>query len=443
MSSQTSNSKLISESWKGQNSKELFERAVKVSPGGVHSPVRSFRSVGGTPVFFASANGATLTDIEGKEYVDYCLSFGPLILGHRDPEVEEVVRETAGLAWSFGAAEPYSLELAEFITNNVPWAEKVRFVNSGTEAVMSALRVARAATGREKILKFDGCYHGHLDALLVKAGSGLAGESSSDSAGISATAIANTLVLPLDDEAAVEKVFETEGKNIAALIIEPLPANYGLLIQRKEFLSKIVEIARKHGTLVVFDEVISGFRTGFQGMSGLLGIRPDLVTYGKIIGGGFPVGCYAGKKELLDLVAPSGPVYQAGTLSGNPFGMRAGFATLRKAQRDSVYSVLEDRTRILTREMIRLLNAKSDREWEAVTHSSLFWFRTKTKDAVRRIDQIPEGHKEGFAKVFHALLKHGIYLAPSGYEVGFLSWAHTDSVIAKTLELAEQALKEI
>ncbi|TGK27639.1 glutamate-1-semialdehyde 2,1-aminomutase [Leptospira yasudae] len=443
MSSQTSNSKLISESWKGQNSKELFERAVKVSPGGVHSPVRSFRSVGGTPVFFASANGATLTDIEGKEYVDYCLSFGPLILGHRDPEVEEVVRETAGLAWSFGAAEPYSLELAEFITNNVPWAEKVRFVNSGTEAVMSALRVARAATGREKILKFDGCYHGHLDALLVKAGSGLAGESSSDSAGISATAIANTLVLPLDDEAAVEKVFETEGKNIAALIIEPLPANYGLLIQRKEFLSKIVEIARKHGTLVVFDEVISGFRTGFQGMSGLLGIRPDLVTYGKIIGGGFPVGCYAGKKELLDLVAPSGPVYQAGTLSGNPFGMRAGLATLRKAQRDSVYSVLEDRTRILTREMIRLLNAKSDREWEAVTHSSLFWFRTKTKDAVRRIDQIPEGHKEGFAKVFHALLKHGIYLAPSGYEVGFLSWAHTDSVIAKTLELAEQALKEI
>ncbi|MBW0435053.1 glutamate-1-semialdehyde 2,1-aminomutase [Leptospira yasudae] len=443
MSSQTSNSKLISESWKGQNSKELFERAVKVSPGGVHSPVRSFRSVGGTPVFFASANGATLTDIEGKEYIDYCLSFGPLILGHRDPEVEEVVRETAGLAWSFGAAEPYSLELAEFITNNVPWAEKVRFVNSGTEAVMSALRVARAATGREKILKFDGCYHGHLDALLVKAGSGLAGESSSDSAGISATAIANTLVLPLDDEAAVEKVFETEGKNIAALIIEPLPANYGLLIQRKEFLSKIVEIARKHGTLVVFDEVISGFRTGFQGMSGLLGIRPDLVTYGKIIGGGFPVGCYAGKKELLDLVAPSGPVYQAGTLSGNPFGMRAGLATLRKAQRDSVYSVLEDRTRILTREMIRLLNAKSDREWEAVIHSSLFWFRTKTKDAVRRIDQIPEGHKEGFAKVFHALLKHGIYLAPSGYEVGFLSWAHTDSVIAKTLELAEQALKEI
>lgn len=443
MSQRATNSKLVSDSWKGNNSEELFERAKKVSPGGVHSPVRSFRSVGGTPVFFASANRATLTDIEGKEYIDYCLSFGPLILGHRDPEVEEVVRETAGLAWSFGAAEPYSLELAEFITSQIPWAEKVRFVNSGTEAVMSALRVARAATGREKILKFDGCYHGHLDALLVKAGSGLAGESSSDSAGISTTAIANTLVLPLDDENAVEKIFETEGKNIAALIIEPLPANYGLLIQRKEFLTKIVEIAKKNGTLVVFDEVISGFRTGFQGMAGLLGIKPDLVTYGKIIGGGFPVGCYAGRKDLLDLVAPSGPVYQAGTLSGNPFGMRAGLATLKKAQRDFIYSALDERTKALTSGMVKLLNGKSNQEWEAVTHSSLFWFRKKTQEPVRRIDQIPEGHKEGFAKVFHALLKHGIYLAPSGYEVGFLSWAHDDAVIAKTLEIADKALKEL
>ncbi|ALO28182.1 MULTISPECIES: glutamate-1-semialdehyde 2,1-aminomutase [Leptospira] len=434
-------SELISDSWKGSSSEGLFERAKIVSPGGVHSPVRSFRSVGGTPVFFVSANGATLTDVSGKEYVDFCLSFGPLILGHRDPEVEEVVRETAGLAWSFGTAEPYSLELAEFITNRIPWAEKVRFVNSGTEAVMSALRVARAATGREKIFKFDGCYHGHLDALLVKAGSGLAGESSSDSAGISSTAIANTLVLPLDDEMAVQKLFESEGKNIAALIIEPLPANYGLLVQRKEFLLKIVEIAKKYGTLVVFDEVISGFRTGFQGMSGLLGIRPDLVTYGKIIGGGFPVGCYAGRRDLLDLVAPSGPVYQAGTLSANPFGMRAGLATLKKAERDSIYSVLEVRTKTFADEMVKLLNGKTDQEWEAVTHSSLFWFRKKTQQAVRRIDQIPEGHKEGFAEVFHVLLKNGIYLAPSGYEVGFLSWAHNDSMIAKVLEIADKAFK--
>ncbi|PJZ52882.1 glutamate-1-semialdehyde 2,1-aminomutase [Leptospira adleri] len=434
---------LSESSWKGETSEELFERAKKVSPGGVHSPVRSFRSVGGTPVFFASANGATLTDIEGREYIDYCLSFGPLILGHRDPDVEEVVRETTGLAWSFGAAEPYSLELAEFISSRIPWAEKVRFVNSGTEAVMSALRVTRAATGREKILKFDGCYHGHLDALLVKAGSGLAGESSSDSAGISAYAIANTLVLPLNDEKNVEALFAKEGKDIAALIIEPLPANYGLLIQRKEFLLKIVEIARKHGTLVVFDEVISGFRTGFQGMAGLLGINPDLVTYGKIIGGGFPVGCYAGRKDLMDLVAPAGPVYQAGTLSASPFGMRAGLATLQKAQRENVYSILETRTKFFAEEMKNILNRSGLGEWDAVSHSSLFWFHKKTAEPIRTIDRIPEGHKEGFAKVFHALLKNGIYLAPSGYEVGFLSFAHTDEVIAKTLETATKALKNL
>ncbi|XDD52256.1 glutamate-1-semialdehyde 2,1-aminomutase [Leptospira sp. WS92.C1] len=440
MSQHSSQEKLIGNTWRGKTSEELFERAKLVSPGGVHSPVRSFRSVGGTPVFFASANGATLTDIQGKEYVDYCLSFGPLILGHRDPEVEEVVRETAGLAWSFGTAEPYSLELAEFITNQIPWAEKVRFVNSGTEAVMSALRVARAATGREKILKFDGCYHGHLDALLVKTGSGLAGESSSDSAGISAHSIANTLVLPLDDESVVEELFAKEGKDIAALIIEPLPANYGLLIQRKEFLLKIVETAKKHGTLVIFDEVISGFRTGFQGMSGLLGVRPDLVTYGKIIGGGFPVGCYAGRKDLLDLVAPSGPVYQAGTLSASPFGMRAGLATLKKTQRDNVYPIIEQRTKTLTEGLVSILNQRGDQEWEAVIHSSLFWLRKKTSEPVRRVDQISEGHKEGFAKVFHALLNEGIYLAPSGYEVGFLSFAHTDLVISKTLEIAQKAL---
>ncbi|MBM9578035.1 glutamate-1-semialdehyde 2,1-aminomutase [Leptospira sp. 201903070] len=434
---------LSTNSWKGKSSEELFERAKKVSPGGVHSPVRSFRSVGGTPVFFASANGATLTDISGKEYIDYCLSFGPLILGHRDPEVEEVVRETTGLAWSFGATEPYSLELAEFITSQIPWAEKVRFVNSGTEAVMSALRVARAATGREKILKFDGCYHGHLDALLVKAGSGLAGESSSDSAGISATTIANTLVLSLDDEKNVEALFAKEGKDIAALIIEPLPANYGLLIQRKEFILKIVEIAKKYGTLVVFDEVISGFRTGFQGMAGLLGINPDLVTYGKIIGGGFPVGCYAGRMDLMDLVAPAGPVYQAGTLSASPFGMRAGLATLQKAQRENVYSILEKRTKTFTEEMVNILNGSGLGEWEAVAHSSLFWFHKKTSEPIRTIEKIPEDHKEGFAKVFHALLKNGIYLAPSGYEVGFLSFAHTDAVISKTLETAKRALKNL
>ncbi len=425
-------------------SKELFERSKKVSPGGVHSPVRSFRSVGGDPVFFQSAKGPTLTDVSGKEYIDYCLSFGPLILGHRDPEVQEIVSQTAELAWSFGAAEPYSLELAEWIVSKVPWVEKIRFVNSGTEAVMSALRVARAATGRDKILKFDGCYHGHLDALLVKAGSGLAGISSSDSAGIGSELIKNTLVLPLDDEKSVEELFVKEGKNIAAVVIEPLPANYGLLIQRKEFLIKLAETARKYGALVFFDEVISGFRIGLTGMSGELGIRPDLVTYGKIIGGGFPVGAYAGRADLLDLVAPQGPVYQAGTLSASPFGMRAGLATLKKCERENVYQILITRTQKLVQGLVEILREKDpETDWASTSHSSLFWFHKDTKSPIRTVDEIPSGHKEAFARVFHSLLAEGVYLAPSGYEVGFLSLAHTDQIIDKTLDLARTALGKL
>jgi glutamate-1-semialdehyde 2,1-aminomutase len=415
-------------------SKELFERSKKVAPGGVHSPVRSFRSVGGEPIFFKSANGAYLQDVDGKEYIDFCLSFGPLILGHRDPEIEEIVKETISMAWTFGACEPYSLELAEFIVNEIPWVEKIRFVSSGTEAVMSALRVARAATGRDKVLKFDGCYHGHLDALLVKSGSGLAGEPSSDSAGISERQMSDTLVLPLDNEKAVQELFDKRGKEIAVLAIEPMPANYGLLLQRKEFLYKITEIARKHGTLVLFDEVISGFRVGMKGYSELLDLKPDLVTYGKIIGGGFPVGAYAGRKDLMDLVAPSGPVYQAGTLSANPIGMRAGLATLKKLKTHNVHSILETRTEEFALQAVEILNQKSEIEWTVSLQGSVFWFHQKTEKPIRTIAEIPSTHKENFSKLFHALLQKGVYLAPSGYEVGFLSLAHTDLVLEKTLQ---------
>ena len=424
------------------NHQDLFERAKKVSPGGVHSPVRSFRSVGGTPIFFKSAKGAYLTDIENKNYIDFCLSFGPLILGHRDAEIEEIVKETISLAWSFGACEPYSLELAEFIINEIPVIEKIRFVNSGTEAVMSALRVARAYTGRDKVLKFDGCYHGHLDSLLVKSGSGLAGEASSDSAGIGKTEMANTLVLPLDDEESVEKLFEKEGKNISCLAIEPLPANYGLLIQRKEFIEKICLIAKKYGTLILFDEVISGFRVGMQGMSALFETKPDLITYGKIIGGGFPVGAYAGKKELMDLVAPSGPVYQAGTLSGNPIGMRAGLAVLKKIKSDSIYSILEKKMNTFSQKLEEILN-QNNSDWKVEHFSSLFWIHQKTEKPIRSIDKIPSSHKEKFAKLFHSMLDEGVYLAPSGYEVGFLSTAHTDSVLDEFYEKADKAIKKI
>ncbi|TGM23682.1 glutamate-1-semialdehyde 2,1-aminomutase [Leptospira meyeri] len=425
------------------NSEELFLRSKNVVPGGVHSPVRSFASVGGTPVFFSEANGAYLKSVEGKQYIDFCLSFGPLLFGHRHPEIQEVVEDTVKKAWSFGACEPYSLELAEFITSRIPWVEKIRFVNSGTEAVMSALRVARAATGRSKILKFDGCYHGHLDQLLVKAGSGLAGLSSSDSKGIGPEIIQNTLVLPLDDEDALEKLFQEQGKDIACLAIEPVPANYGLLPQRTEFLKKCRELTKKYGTLLLFDEVISGFRVSFQGMAGLTGIVPDLVCYGKIIGGGFPVGAYAGKKDLMDLVAPSGPVYQAGTLSANPIGMRAGLKTLTKAWNENPYPELESKTKKLTSGILKLLEESGENDWEAVTFGSLFWLKGKTKNPVRTITNIPSDHKAKFAIFFHKLLNAGVYLAPSGYEVGFLSTVHSDEVIEETLNRTKQALQEI
>jgi glutamate-1-semialdehyde 2,1-aminomutase len=323
---------------------DLFERASRITPGGVHSPVRAFKGVGGTPVFFRSAQGAMLTSVDGREFIDFCQSFGPLILGHRDPDVAAAVREAVDTAWSFGACEPYSLELAEWITSRLPWVEMVRFVSSGTEAVMSALRVARAATGRNRILKFEGCYHGHSDPLLVKAGSGLAGESASSSAGVSEQVAGDTLVASLDDEAGVQQIFAQHSDEIAAVILEPLPANYGLLIQRREFIESVVNTARQHGALVIFDEVISGFRVALGGMAELLGMQPDLVTYGKVIGGGFPVAAYGGRRDLMELVAPVGPVYQAGTLSANPVGMRAGLATLQKVEQTQVYAMLEQKT---------------------------------------------------------------------------------------------------
>lgn len=413
---------------------ELFERSQKIAPGGVHSPVRSFRGVGGTPVFFASANGAYLQDVEGKEYIDYCQSFGPLILGHRDPDVTEEVQRAIASAWSFGACEPYSLELAEFITKEIPWVDKIRFVSSGTEAVMSAIRVARAVTGKNKIVKFDGCYHGHADPLLVKAGSGLAGEASSDSAGIAKSQLEDTLVLPLNREDLLEQVFARHGEDIACVIIEPLPANYGLLEQRKEFIDEIFEVARSYHSLIIFDEVISGFRVGMQGMAANFSEKPDLVTYGKIIGGGFPVGAYGGRKEYMDLVAPSGPVYQAGTLSANPVGMRAGLATLKKLKEQNVHEVLRKRSEKFIHDLVAALNEKSDIEWDGVWQDSLFWLHQKHDFPIRSIDKIPDNHKQKFAELFHNLLAKGIYLAPSGYEIGFLSFAHTEPILQETID---------
>lgn len=423
------------------NSSELFERSKAVTPGGVHSPVRAFKSVGGTPIFFERGEGAELVSVEGKRYIDFCQSFGPLLLGHRDPEVEAVVRETIGLAWTFGACEPYSLELAEWITSRIPWVEKVRFVNSGTEAVMSALRVARAATGRNKILKFDGCYHGHVDSLLVKAGSGLAGdEAASDSAGVSAHTASETIVAPLDDQVAFDAIFDRHADSLAAVIIEPLPANYGLLVQRKEFLQHIANRCKASGVLLIFDEVISGFRVGLTGMAGLLGIRPDLVTYGKIMGGGFPVGAYGGRRDLLDLVAPSGPVYQAGTLSGNPIGMRAGLATLKKCERDGIWAKLETAGRDFTFSLNQSFVAEG-LGLEVENVQSIFWIHQKADRPIRSLRDIPAEHGVGFKKIFHGAADRGVYLAPSGYEVGFLGAAHTPEILDRAKNVIVEAAR--
>jgi glutamate-1-semialdehyde 2,1-aminomutase len=401
--------------------------------------VRAFGSVGGTPIFFKSAQGPYLTTVDGEQLIDFCMGFGPHLLGHRDPEVSQVVHEAVDMAWTFGACEPYSLELAEWVTERLPFVEKLRFVNSGTEAVMSALRVARGVTGRSLVVKFEGCYHGHVDSLLVKAGSGLAGKTASDSLGIPEQFIQTTAVLPLDDDNCLQEFFNLHGATVAAVILEPLPANYGLLIQRDEFIKKVVEVARHHGALVIFDEVISGFRVALGGMAERLGLSPDLVTFGKVLGGGLAVGAYGGKTEWMSQVAPEGRVYQAGTLSANPIGMRAGLATLQKAERLHIYEILEQRGRRFTEGLSSWLKAKGY-PMEISRVGSIFWFHQQSAGPIRRLQQISPGHSEIFKRLFHQAVKNGVYLAPSGYEVGFLSLAHDDQVLAQASEAIKKAL---
>jgi glutamate-1-semialdehyde 2,1-aminomutase len=416
-------------------STSLYERALAVSPGGVHSPVRAFKSVGGSPLFFARGAGARLVDVDGRSYIDFCQSFGPLILGHADPDVAKAVHDAVNDGWSFGACEPYSLELAEWITSRLPWVERIRFVSSGTEAVMSALRVARAATGRSRILKFEGCYHGHADSMLVQAGSGLAGRVAASSAGIPDSILGDTLVVPLDDERALAEIFDRAGDSIAAVIVEPLPANYGLLPQRRDWLATVAQRCRAHGALLILDEVISGFRVARGGMADLHSLAPDLVTYGKVIGGGFPVGAYAGRADLMDLVAPAGPVYQAGTLSANPVGMRAGLATLAKMDASDGWRELNARTAAFC-DALRRDFAGANLPVNVVQEGSIFWCHPQTDAPVRRVDDIPSGQSAWFRRLFHAALSRGVYLPPSGFEVCFLSLAHD----AGTLDDARRAI---
>jgi glutamate-1-semialdehyde 2,1-aminomutase len=420
----------------------LFARSLQVAPGGVQSPVRAFRSVGGTPIFMQRACGSRLVDVTGRTFIDFCQSFGPLLLGHRDSDIEKVVVEALHDGWTYGCCEPYSLALAEWITSQIPWAERVRFVSSGTEAVMSALRVARAATGRAKIVKFDGCYHGHADSMLVRAGSGLAGQAVASSTGVPAAVADDTLVVALDDDEELDRVFAAHSTRIAAAIIEPLPANYGFLPQRDAFLRRLAERCRDAGALLIFDEVISGFRIGKTGMSGRLGIRPDLVTYGKVIGGGFPVGAYAGRKELMEWVAPAGTVYQAGTLSANPIGMRAGLASLTKVDAANGWAMLDERTRRFCEQLEDGFRGLSH-PLQIVREGSIFWIVRRPDAPVRRPDRIPPGNAEWFARFFHAAVARGVYLPPSSYEVGFVSLAHDDDTLKTAAWALSAAAREV
>lgn len=421
------------------NSNELFIRSKKVSPGGVHSPVRAFKSVGGEPPFFVSAQGAYMTTIEGNSLIDFCQSFGPNLLGHRDPDVTKAVQKMVQTAWSLGACEPYSLELAEWMVERLPWVDQLRFVCSGTEAVMSVLRLARAATGRQKVLKFNGCYHGHTDAMLVKAGSGLAGQAASDSLGVSESLVRDTLILPLDDEDKLDEVLKTQGQELSAVILEPLPANYGLLKQRPEFIKKLFHDVKSCGALVIFDEVISGFRVGLGGMAQELDLKPDLVTYGKVVGGGFPIGCFGGSGDLMERMAPSGPVYQAGTLAAHPVGVCAGLATLKKAEKENVYKVLKRRGDIFTDTLKRGLASTN---WDVTSYGSLFWLHLKSSEVYRSPDQFSPEMASQFQSLFHACLKRGVYLTPSAFEVGFLSLAHTEEILEKASQAIIDSAKE-
>lgn len=404
-------------------SNALYETAKTYFPGGVNSPVRAFKSVDGSPIFMKKGDGCHLWDEDGNKYLDFNCSWGPLILGHNHPSVYNSIVEALQKGASFGAPTMLENELAELILSRNPFIDKIRFVSSGTEAVMSALRLARGYTGKNKVLKFDGCYHGHVDSMLVQAGSGLATLGTSSSAGVPEAYAAETLVVPLNDLEALKECFETYHADLACAIIEPIPANNGLLLQDGDFLLQLRELCTQYDVLLFFDEVISGFRVGFNGAAEMLGITPDIITYGKIIGGGLPVGAYGANAEIMGCVSPDGPVYQAGTLSGNPVAMAAGIAQLTECAQEGFYEDQADRTNYF---VTQINDHAKDRgyNFEVVTVASIFWLSFDGKKRIRKADQI-NSDMGGFRKLFSELLDRGVYLGPSGYEVGFISQAHT------------------
>lgn len=425
-----------------ERSDELFAHAKRFLPGGVSSPVRAFGAVGGAPPVLESASGARTRDVDGNEYLDFVGSWGPLILGHAHPQVIDAITRTAAKGTTFGAPTPLEGQLAERICSMYPGLDMVRFVSSGTEAVMSAVRLARGVTGRDLIVKFAGCYHGHADHLLVNAGSGLVTFGAPSSAGVPADFAAKTLVLDLDDEQGFDQLMDARGDEIAAVIIEPIPANNGLLVQRAEFLSKLRLRTAGTGTLLIFDEVINGFRVGPGGAAELFGITPDLATFGKVIGGGLPVGAFGGRADVMNQLAPLGPVYQAGTLSGNPVAMAAGLATLDVLQEQDGWAQLEALGQELERTLAPVLDA-APFPITFVRVGSIFWLSLQEGAAPRRADAIDGKAAARFAGIFRGLLARGISIAPSAYEVGFLSLAHTSADIAQLAQALQQTFEEI
>jgi glutamate-1-semialdehyde 2,1-aminomutase len=421
-------------------SEELFERARRAIPGGVNSPVRAFGAVGGTPPFVVRGVGATVTDADGTTYLDYIQSWGAVILGHAHPAVVEALREAAGRGLSYGLPTPGEVELAERLCAAVPSLERVRLVSSGTEATMSAIRLARGVTGRAKVVKFAGCYHGHADALLARAGSGVATFGLPDSPGVPAPATADTIVLPFNDADALERAFAEAGDEIACAIVEPVAANMGVVPPAPGFLERLRALTAAHGALLVFDEVITGFRVGPGGAQGRFGVTPDLTCLGKVIGGGLPIGAFGGRADVMAALAPEGPVYQAGTLSGNPVAVAAGLATLDLLAADPPYERME---RLAARLEAGLVSEAADAGVPVAVNRagpllSLFF----TDAPVASFEEASRQSREAFARFFHGMLRRGILLPPSGFEAWFLGAAHTEAHVDRTVEAAGKALRE-
>ncbi len=422
------------------NNHELFQRALKTMPGGVNSPVRAFKSVGGEPFFTQRADGAYLWDVEGKRYIDYVGSWGPMVAGHNHPRVREAVERAIRDGLSFGTPCPAEVDMAETIARIVPSMEMVRMVNSGTEATMAAIRVARGFTGRDTIVKFEGCYHGHGDAFLVKAGSGALTFGVPTSPGVPKGLADLTLTLPYNDIDAARELFASVGDRIAAVIIEPVAGNMNCILPRDNYLSGLRDLCTNHGALLIFDEVMTGFRVALGGAQALYGIQPDLSTFGKIIGGGMPVGAYGGRREIMEKVAPSGPIYQAGTLSGNPVAMAAGLAMLDLIQSNNFYKDLESKTVLLTDGM-RAVAADAGVAFSTNRVCGMFGLFF-TSEKVETYTQATHCDVAAFNRFFHAMLDRGVYLAPSAFEAGFMSTAHSDQDIADTLDAARAAFAE-